>query len=69
MKSAGKREVSLVPGYWWYRYWKMKRFVGSAMAEQHAFAEVLIADVRVNVLPLRVGRIFRRLSGVEADVA
>src|SRR4029077_17346319 len=38
-------------------------------ADHHAFTEVLIADVRDNVLPLRVGRIFRRLSGVEADVA
>ena len=38
-------------------------------AEQHPFAEVLAADVRIQVFPLRLGRVFRRPVGVKGRVA
>ena len=65
MKSAGKRVVSararglvvqVLPGEGVLRH---------VETEQHPFAKVLTADVRIQVFPLRLGRVYRRPVGVK----
>jgi len=45
-----------------------KGILRHVVPEQHSFAEILTADVRIEVLPLRLGRILWRPVGIERRV-
>ena len=55
MKSFEKRVVSLVPGCWIVQVLPGEGVLRHVEAEQHPLAEVLAADVRGQVFPLRLG--------------
>ena len=69
MLSVETSEVSSVPGREVWNSWNGKLAGDRLPGEDAVDPEILRADVRAQVLPLRIFRIGRRLHRVRADVA